>query len=113
MAVIEQSALLVEPAGATAEFQGRDHGSGVSVIKVNTDEVRAGPALHRHPYDETFVIRRGEAEFVVGDQVLTGRGGQIIVVPPHTAHKFTKTGAERLEMLDIHASDVFVTEWLE
>ena len=113
MVTIEQSELLVEPEGTTAEFQGRDHGSGVSFIMVRTNQIGAGPALHQHPYDETFVIRRGEAEFVVGDRVLTGRAGQIIVVPPLTPHKFSKSGDERLEMTDIHASDVFITEWLE
>lgn len=111
MRITEQGVVLVEPEGAT--FQGRDHGSGVSIIMVDTDEDGAGPALHRHPYDETFVIRRGEAEFVVADQVMVGRAGQIIVVPPQTPHKFAKTGSERLEMVNIHASDVFITEWLE
>lgn len=113
MVVIEKSALLVEPGGATAEFQGRDHGSGVSFIMVSTEQIGAGPALHQHPYDETFVIHRGEAEFVVGDRVMIGRAGQIIVVPPATPHKFAKIGDERLEMTDIHASDEFITEWLE
>ncbi len=35
------------------------------------------------------------------------------VVPPWTPHKFAKAGRERLEMIDIHASPTFVTEWLE
>lgn len=111
--VVERSSLLVEPGSATAELQGRDYGASVSLIMVSTDEIGAGPRLHRHPYDETFVIQRGAAEFTVGDRVLTGRAGQIIVVPAMTPHKFAKVGDERLEMTDIHASDVFVTEWLE
>lgn len=83
--IVEQSALLVEPEGQAAEFQGRDHGSAIAFIMVSTDKKGAGPALHQHPYDETFVIRRGEATFVVGDETVTGRAGQIIVVPPSDA----------------------------
>jgi mannose-6-phosphate isomerase-like protein (cupin superfamily) len=79
---------------------------------VSTDEVGAGPALHQHPYDETFVIASGQAEFVVGDTVVIGRAGQIIVVPAFTPHTFAKIGAQRLEMTDIHANDHFITEWL-
>jgi mannose-6-phosphate isomerase-like protein (cupin superfamily) len=95
------------------EFEGREHGSQVSFIMVNTETEGAGPRLHKHPYTETFLIRSGQALFTVGDQQLIGRGGQIIVVPPDTPHKFAKTGPGRLEMTDIHASDVFITEWLE
>ena len=94
------------------QFEGRDHGGGVSVILVDTDEPGAGPRLHRHPYDETFVLHAGEAEFVVGDRKLVARGGQVVVVPPDTAHKFTNVGG-RLVMTNIHAADEFVTEWLE
>lgn len=95
------------------EFQGRERGSSVSVIIVSTDEVGAGPRLHRHPYDETFVIRRGAAEFTIGDETRIGWAGEILVVPPMCPHKFVKIGDDRLEMVDIHANDEFITEWLE
>lgn len=34
------------------------------------------------------------------------------MVPPLTPHRFAKTGPTRLQMIDVHASDHFVTEWL-
>jgi len=34
------------------------------------------------------------------------------VIGPATPHRFTATGAERLEMVCVHASDRFVIEWL-
>src|SRR5215213_9729762 len=40
-------------------------------------------------------------------------GGQVVVVPAGVAHKFVNSGAGRLRQVDIHASDHFVTEWLE
>jgi mannose-6-phosphate isomerase-like protein (cupin superfamily) len=97
----------------TGQFEGRDHGGTVSVILVSTDERGAGPALHQHPYDETFVVHGGEAEFTVAGQVLVARAGQVVVVPAQTPHKFTNIGAARLVMTNIHANDEFVTEWLE
>jgi mannose-6-phosphate isomerase-like protein (cupin superfamily) len=41
------------------------------------------------------------------------KGGQVIVVPAGVAHKFVNSGEERLRQVDIHASERFVTEWLE
>jgi mannose-6-phosphate isomerase-like protein (cupin superfamily) len=100
--------------GAVAgQFEGRDHGSAVSVILVDTDVPGAGPRLHQHPYDETFVLHGGQARFTVAGETLTARRGQVVVVPPLTPHKFVNTGTERLVMTNIHANDEIVTEWLE
>jgi mannose-6-phosphate isomerase-like protein (cupin superfamily) len=72
-----------------------------------------GPRLHRHPYEEVFVVQEGSATFTAGDDVIDARGGQVVVVPAGVAHKFVNSGAGRLRQVDIHASDHFVTEWLE
>ncbi|WP_214407004.1 cupin domain-containing protein [Pseudonocardia lacus] len=98
---------------ASGQFDGRDLGGSVSVILVSTDEPGAGPALHRHPYDETFVIHRGEVEFTLAGEVAVHGAGEIVVAPPMVAHKFRNVGTDRLEMTNIHASPVIETEWLE
>lgn len=97
----------------TGQFEGRDHGGTVSVIMASIDEVGGGPRLHRHPYDETFVVRRGAAEFTIGDATRIARAGDVLVAPALTPHRFAKIGDERLEMINIHASAEIVTEWLE
>jgi mannose-6-phosphate isomerase-like protein (cupin superfamily) len=109
-----------EPAAAApvqgrvaGQVEGRDIGASVSVIVVSTDEPGAGPALHRHPYDETFVVHRGAAEFTVGDAVSVRGAGEVVVAPPRVPHKFRNVGDDRLEMTNIHASPVIETEWLE
>jgi mannose-6-phosphate isomerase-like protein (cupin superfamily) len=94
------------------EFQGRLLGASVSVIVVDAPS-GDGPRLHRHPYEEVFVIQEGSAIFTAGDDVIEATGGQIVVVPAGVAHKFVNSGAGRLRQVDIHASDRFVTEWLE
>jgi mannose-6-phosphate isomerase-like protein (cupin superfamily) len=94
------------------EFPGETLGAGVSVIVVSIDQEGGGPALHRHPYTETFVVRAGRAQFTVGADTFIGTAGDILVVPPLTPHAFAKTGPDRLEMVDIHESPRFITEWL-
>ncbi|MDQ0577408.1 cupin domain-containing protein [Agromyces albus] len=88
-------------------------GSEVSVILVHTSRPGAGPRLHRHPYSETFVVRRGRAMFTVGDERLEAHGGQVLVVPALTPHKFEVIGGEPFVSTNIHANPTFETEWLE
>ena len=87
-------------------------GANVSLIVESTTRSGVGPRLHRHPYAETFLIRRGSATFTIGSERVEGHAGQILVVPAHTPHKFT-TGPNGYEAVHIHANSEFITEWLE
>jgi mannose-6-phosphate isomerase-like protein (cupin superfamily) len=99
--------------GADAnEFQGHQHGAGVSFIVVDAPP-GGGPRLHRHPYEEVFVVQEGIATFTAGQEVIEASGGQVVVVPAGVPHKFVNSGTGRLRQIDIHASERFVTEWLE
>ena len=91
------------------ELPGR---AGISIILESTTEEGVGPRLHRHPYAETFVIRRGSATFTVGTDEVVAHAGQVLVVPAETPHRF-RTGPDGYEAVHIHANDRFVTEWLE
>ena len=62
-----------------------------------------GPKLHRHPYEEVFVVQEGTATFTAGEEVIEARGGQVVMVPAGVPHKFVNTGAGRLRQIDIHA----------
>ncbi len=86
--------------------------ANISIILESTTKEGVGPRLHRHPYAETFIIRRGTATFTVGDEQVVGKAGQVLVVPAGVAHKF-KTGPEGYEAVHIHAGSQFETEWLE
>ena len=94
-------------------LEGREIGSGISIIREHTDVVGWGPRLHQHPYVETFVILQGEALFMIGDEQRTGRAGDLLVVPPNTPHKFAVLGPGIYQAVHIHESDHFITEWLE
>ncbi|WP_432941089.1 cupin domain-containing protein [Kribbella sp. CA-253562] len=87
-------------------------GAGISLIFESTSKEGVGPRLHKHPYAETFVIRRGSATFTIDTTVVVGRAGQILVVPAGTPHKF-KTNPGGYEAVHIHENSTFETEWLE
>jgi mannose-6-phosphate isomerase-like protein (cupin superfamily) len=108
--LIKQSAL---PLSSIAhEFVGADRG-GVGVCIIFVDAAPGeGPRLHKHPYEEIFITLSGEATFVVDDQELQVGPDDIVIVPPHTAHRFTNSGAVPLRQIDIHVSPAFSTEWL-
>lgn len=94
------------------EFQGHHLGAGVSIIVVDAPP-GGGPRLHRHPYEEVFLVQEGSASFTAGDEEIEVAGGQVVVVPAGVPHKFVNSGTGRLRQVDVHASDRFVTEWLE
>lgn len=109
--VIEHDQLRV--VGTSHEFEGFEHGDvGICFILVN-GKPGTGPRLHRHPYAEVFVIQEGEATFTVDGKTLAASAGQVVVVQPGEAHTFVNTGDGPLKQIDIHASERFITEWLE
>lgn len=109
--VIERESWSEDAEHWRGELQG--FGAGVSLIFVSTDKVGDGPHLHTHPYAETFIIRAGHGLYTVGDKTIEAKAGQILVVPPGVPHKFSNLGPGRLEAIDVHASERFITEWLE
>lgn len=94
------------------EFQGAALGSEVSIIFSSLEHAGEGPQLHRHPYSETIVVRRGTVIFSDGSGSFEASAGEIIVVPAGVPHRFISK-SDHVEMIDIHANSSFVTEWLE
>jgi mannose-6-phosphate isomerase-like protein (cupin superfamily) len=101
------------PAGENAStFNGHEHGASVSFFRGRNLPGR-GPDLHRHPYEETFIIEDGNVRFTVGEETVEATGGDIVVVPAGTPHKFVNIGAGRLRQISIHPVARMDTEWLE
>lgn len=98
--------------GFARELVGADHGLEITLIFVDA-EPGAGPALHRHPYAEVFVVQEGEATFTIDGEQHEVHAGEILVAQAGQAHAFVNSGAGRLRQLDIHVSPSFSTEWLE
>ncbi|WP_207956945.1 cupin domain-containing protein [Rubrobacter tropicus] len=99
--------------GETArEFQGHQYDARVSFMVIDAPP-GSGPKLHRHPYEEVFVVQEGVVTFTAGDEVVEASGGQVVVVPAGVPHKFVNSGTGPLRQIDIHPAGRFVTEWLE
>jgi quercetin dioxygenase-like cupin family protein len=96
----------------TGNLKGADVGAMVSLI-LDHSEPGHGPRLHKHPYDETWVVTDGHVTFQAGEKRLAARPGDIVIVPPETPHKFTNNGPRRSHLVCIHANPTFETEWLE
>jgi mannose-6-phosphate isomerase-like protein (cupin superfamily) len=93
-------------------FRGAEHGATISLI-LDESEPGQGPRLHRHAYDETWVVQEGNITFQAGDVRHQATAGDIVVVPPGVPHKFTNDGPGRSKLVCIHASPTIVGEWLE
>jgi mannose-6-phosphate isomerase-like protein (cupin superfamily) len=93
------------------ELEGHNQGVGISVILIDAPPGR-GPALHQHHYEEVFIVQEGRATFTAGDEERDAHGGEIVIVPPDTPHKFVNSGDGPLRQIAIHVSPRFVTEWL-
>jgi mannose-6-phosphate isomerase-like protein (cupin superfamily) len=99
--------------GNTYEFQGIQHqATNVSFIWV---DMPSGGAirLHKHPYEEIFIIQEGTATFTVDSVTLEARAGQIMIVPAEVPHKFMNLSDKQLKQIDIHINKQFITDWLE
>lgn len=105
--VVKQDELAVR-----GEFEGHEHGgTGISMIFVDAAP-GSGPSLHRHDYDEVFVVQEGQATMTAGDRELVVSAGDIVVVPAGQPHAFVNSGEGPLRQIDIHLSPRYVTEWL-
>lgn len=85
----------------TVRFEGRDFASPVSMFLSHKDPGE-GSGLHMHPYRETWVVQRGEAEFTVGEERIRAAAGDIVVAPADVPHCFLNVGSGRLEIVCIH-----------
>jgi quercetin dioxygenase-like cupin family protein len=93
-------------------LEGAAHGATISLI-LDQSEPGHGPRLHRHPYDETWLVQAGSLTFQLGDTRHQVGPGDIVIAPPDVPHKFTNDGPGISRLVCIHASPSFKTEWLE
>jgi quercetin dioxygenase-like cupin family protein len=101
------------PGSETASrFEGADHGATVSFF-LSRHPPGSGPGLHRHPYEETFIVQEGSATFTVDGETIEAEAGHIVVVPAGAAHRFVNSGKGVLRQVSIHPSERMIQEWLE
>jgi mannose-6-phosphate isomerase-like protein (cupin superfamily) len=61
----------------------------LSTHRVRLSRDANGAVPHRHDHSsELFFVIDGELDVLVGDKLVTGRAGDLLVVPPHCDHAF-------------------------
>jgi quercetin dioxygenase-like cupin family protein len=99
--------------GTVYKFEGYLYGNANVSFFLSDTAPGKGPVLHKHPYDEVFVMQEGELTFTVGDETIEATGGQVVIAPAGAPHKFVNSGAGRARHIDIHVSRRMITDWLE
>jgi quercetin dioxygenase-like cupin family protein len=95
-----------------SRLEGSEHGASISLI-LDHSPPGQGPRLHRHPYEETWVVHDGQLTFQLDDQRFTVGPGDVVIAPAGAAHKFTNDAQRPCSLVCIHASPTIKTEWLE
>jgi mannose-6-phosphate isomerase-like protein (cupin superfamily) len=94
-------------------FEGAKHGPSTVSIILSESQPGDGPRLHRHPYDETWIVQEGRVQVWIGEETGEASAGDIAVAPPNTPHKFKNVGQDVARLICIHASPTVIGEWLE
>lgn len=92
-------------------FEGHQHGASICFF-LSHNKPGTGPDLHRHPYEEVFIVEEGDVLFTLDGEEIGAGAGDIIVVPAGAPHKFESRG-ETHRQTSIHPVERMQTEWLE
>lgn len=103
----------IKPPGQdVAIFQGSTHGANISFFIVHFSQGQ-GPRKHRHPYEETFIILKGEIEAIVDGKAQTIGHEKIVIIPAGAWHEFKNQLEAPASMINIHPVPEMITEWAE
>jgi mannose-6-phosphate isomerase-like protein (cupin superfamily) len=88
---------------------------GLSHLTLVMGETAPGESipLHRHTYEELFIVHGGRGTYTVGDATFEAGPGEVVLIPAGVPHKFVNHGAETLYHTAVHSTGIFVMEVLE
>lgn len=72
-----------------------------SMMTLNEIKPGTTPWLHSHPHEQLIYIVSGRAEFVLGNEVLTLKAGDLLLVPPGAPQSLKVIGDETVLNIDI------------
>lgn len=72
-----------------------------------------GIPLHRHTYEELFIVHGGRGTYTVGEAVVEAGAGDVVLVPSGVPHCFVNNAQETLYHTAVHAMGKFVVEYLD
>jgi quercetin dioxygenase-like cupin family protein len=77
----------------------REDTGGAWSLMENVIPENAGPPPHRHPWDETYYVLRGEVEFEIEGRRQRAGAGDLVYAPAGVTHAFRGASKEPAQML--------------
>jgi len=82
---------------------GEHTGGGLTVNRARLEVGSPGAPSHRHLHaTETIFVIDGSLDVLVGEEVSTLGAGDLVVLPPGTAHAFAPTSGAYADMLAVY-----------
>lgn len=85
-------------------LEGYLHGLDHLTVVVGDSPPGSGIPLHRHDYEEVFIVHGGRGSYTVGDTTVEAGAGDIVVIPAGMPHRFVNNSQEPLSHTAIHSS---------
>ena len=109
MSTESELGVVVQPGGGERVQRGpRYHRILAELPQLEAIELTFGPDFegvepHSHlDHVDTFYVLEGEAEFVMGDEVVRAGPGTYVAAPVGVTHGFRNVGPGELRMLNVH-----------
>jgi quercetin dioxygenase-like cupin family protein len=71
----------------------------------------AGPHFHKLHVDSFYVLE-GELEFMVADETVRARAGELVHIAPGVVHAFRNSSRERVHFLNLHTPGMRFDEYI-
>ncbi len=94
-------------------FHGGAHGLGTISLMLGDVQPGDGAPLHRHTYEELFVVHEGRGAYTIGETTVEAGPGDLVLIPAGVPHKLRNIGDTLLRHTAVHATDKVVIEWLD
>jgi mannose-6-phosphate isomerase-like protein (cupin superfamily) len=104
--------------GERVAREARHHRILAELPELEVIELRFGPdfeGVGPHTHDDqvdSFYVLEGEAEFVMGDEVVRGGPGTYVAAPIGVVHGFRNAGPGELRLLNVHSPNTGFAERL-
>jgi mannose-6-phosphate isomerase-like protein (cupin superfamily) len=73
----------------------------------------AGIPLHRHTYEELFIVHGGRGTYTVGAEIVEAGRGDVVLIPSSVPHRFINNGRDTLYHTAVHSMGTFALEYLD
>ena len=105
--------ILIQPGGGENVARAHRHHTILAELpELEVIELRFGPEFegvdpHSHAdHVDSFYVLEGEAEFLMGDEVVRVGPGAYVAAPIGVVHGFKNVGGGELRLLNVHAPNV-------